>query len=129
MAKVKVTSAVFKKEGEGKFGKWYSHDIKIEGDDKVYNYLGKSNPQNKFVVGQEVEAELSQNDKGYWNIKPVQTGGFGGGGGAATASPQRLDLDKKIAALNNAVAMVAAGKVDASKLKETFEKFLTEYLN
>ena len=126
MAKVKVVSATFKKEGVGKFGAWYSYDIKLDGDDKVYNYLGKTNPQTKFVAGQEVEAELSQNDKGYWNIKPVQAGG---GFGGATASPQRLELDKKIAALNNAVAMVTAGKVGAEKLKDTFEKFLTEYLN
>lgn len=126
MAKVKITSAVFKRDVTTKNGVMYSYDIKVDGDDKVYQYLAKTNPQTKFTVGAEVEAELVQNGN-YWNIKPVQAGGFGGG--AATASPQRLDLDKKIAALNNAVAMVAAGKVGADKLKDTFEKFLNEYLN
>ena len=56
--KVKVASATFKKEGEGKFGKWYLYEIKLEGDDKSYQYMSKTNPQNKFVVGQEVEAEI-----------------------------------------------------------------------
>lgn len=124
MAKVKITSAVFKKEGEGKFGKWYSYDIKIEGDDKVYNYIGKSNPQNKFAVGQEVEAELSQNDKGYWNIKPVQTGvGFGGGGGAG------WDKQKKGFAYIGAITMLAAGKITKDQISSMMKVHMEEYLN
>jgi hypothetical protein len=124
MAKVKITSAVFKKEGEGKFGKWYSHDIKIEGDDKVYNYLGKSNPQNKFVVGQEVEAELSQNDKGYWNIKPVQTGGFGG-----ASSGAGWDKQKKGFAYIGAITMLAAGKITKDQISSMMKAHIEEYLN
>ena len=56
--KVKVASAQFKKEGEGKFGRWYLYEIKVEGDDKTYQYMAKSNPQNKFVVGQDVDVEV-----------------------------------------------------------------------
>ena len=77
MPKVKVNSAIFKRNVPTKNGEMYSFDIKIDGDDKVYNYLAKTNPQTKFTVGAEVEAELVQNGN-YWNIKPVQTGGFGG---------------------------------------------------
>lgn len=126
--KVKIASATFKKEGEGKFGKWYLYEVKIEGDDKVYQYMSKSNPQNKFVAGQEIDVEIEKKENGQytnWSIKPVQqnAGGFGGG------NHQRLETDKKIAALNNAVKLVAAGKVEMSQLKATFEKLLTDYLN
>ncbi len=126
--KVKVSSAIFKKEGEGKFGKWYLYEIKLEGDDKTYQYMSKTNPQNKFVAGQEVEAEIETKQNGAYtnyNIKPVQQGGFGGG----QNSGARLELDKKIAALNNAVAMVTAGKVGAENLKATYDKFISEYLS
>ncbi len=124
--KVKVSSAIFKREVETKMGKMYGYEIKLEGDSNTYSYLSKNNPQNKFVAGQEIEVELTQNDKGYWNIKPVQQqGGFGGG----QNSGARLDLDKKIAALNNAVAMVTAGKVGAENLKATYDKFISEYLS
>ena len=55
MAKGKVKSAVFKKSGTGQYGEYHIFDVTIEGDDKVYQYMAKTNPQNKFVVGQEVE--------------------------------------------------------------------------
>lgn len=126
--KVKVASVQFKKEGDGKFGKWYMYEVKVDGDDKNYQYMAKKNPQDKFVVGQEVEVEIDVKQNGQYtnyNIKPAQQGGnFGGGGGGAA----RLELDRKIAALNNSVALVVAGKIDATKLKETYEKLLNEYL-
>jgi len=124
--KVKVVSAIFKRDVETKAGKMFGYEIKLEGDTNSYSYLSKSNPQSKFVAGQEVEAELTQNEKGYWNIKPAQqAGGFGGG----YNNGARLELDKKIAALNNAVAMVTSGKVGSEHLKATYDKFLSEYLN
>lgn len=126
--KVKVASAQFRKEGEGKFGKWYLYEIKLEGDDKTYQYMAKSNPQNKFVVGQEVEVEIETKQNGQYtnyNIKPVQQGG-GFGGGANSGA--RLELDKKIAALNNAVNLVSSGEVKLENLKATYDKFLNEYL-
>jgi len=123
--KVKVASAQFKREVDTKNGKMYSYDIRLEDDSNNYSYLAKTNPQTKFVVGQEVEAELTQNEKGYWNIKPAQQGG-GFGGGANSGA--RLELDKKIAALNNAVALAVAGKVELANLKATYDKFLNEYL-
>lgn len=125
--KVKVASAQFKKEGEGKFGKWYLYEIKLEGDDKTYQYMAKSNPQNKFVVGQEVEAEIEKKENnGYtnWSIKPVQNGGFNGGGNSAA----RMELDRKIAALNCATLMVVHGKIGTESLRGAYEKYLNEYL-
>ena len=127
MAKVKVASATFKKEGEGKFGKWYLYEIKLDGDDKTYQYMSKTNPQNKFVVGQEVEAEIETKVNGQYtnyNIKPVQTGGFGGGANNGA----RMELDRKIAALNCATLMVVHGKIGAESLRGAYEKYLNEYL-
>ena len=122
-----VKSATLKKEGEGKFGKWYLFEVLFEGDDKKYQYMGKSADQNKFVAGQEAEFTVEEKENnGYKNyvIKPVQQGGFGGG----MNNGARLELDKKIAALNAAVQLVAVGKIDLAKLKETRDKFLADYL-
>lgn len=127
--KVKVASAQFKKEGEGKFGKWYLYEIKLEGDDKTYQYMSKTNPQTKLPVGQEVEVEIEKKENnGYtnWSIKPAQqAGGFGGGANNGA----RLELDKKLGALNAAVKLVGSGHVKIEKLKETYDKLLSEYLN
>lgn len=124
--KVKVASAVFKRDVDTKNGKMYGYEIKLEGDSNNYSYLSKTNPQTKFVAGQEVEAELTQNDKGYWNIKPSQqAGGFGGGANSGA----RLELDKKLGALNAAVKLVGSGHVKIEDLKKTYDKLLAEYLN
>lgn len=122
--KVKVVSATYKRDVNTKNGVMYSYDIKVENDVQTYQYLAKTNPQTKFVVGAEMEVEITQNGN-YYNIKPAQQGG-GFGGGANSGS--RLELDKKIAALNNAVALAVAGKVELANLKATYDKFLNEYL-
>jgi hypothetical protein len=85
--------------------------------------LSKSNPQTKFVVGQEVEAELTQNDKGYWNIKPVQSGGgFGGGGGA------KWDDMKKGFAYLGAMTLLANDKITKEQVDATIKAALERYL-
>jgi len=124
MAKAKVVSATYKRDVNTKNGVMYSYDIKLVGDDKTYQYLAKTNPQTKFVVGAEMEVEITQNGN-YYNIKPAQQGGGFGGGHNNGA---RLELDKKIAALNGAVNLVSAGEVELANLKATYEKFLNEYL-
>lgn len=125
MAKVKVVSATYKRDVNTKNGVMYSYDIKVDGDDKTYQYLAKTNPQTKFVVGAEMEVEITQNGN-YYNIKPSQQGGGFGGGGFNNGA--RLELDKKVVALNSAVNLVSAGKVELANLKATYEKFLNEYL-
>lgn len=126
MAKGKVKSAVFKKSGTGQYGEYHIFDVTIDGDDKVFQYMSKTNPQNKFVVGQEVEYTTDTKQVGnYTNhtIKPVQQGNSFSGG-----NPQRLETDKKIAALHCATLLVAHGKVSIESLQPTYEKFLKNYL-
>ena len=68
---------------EGKYGMMYKYEVTI-GED-VGEYSSKSENQNKFVVGQEVEYEFIGGQ--YPKIKPVSTfqpnssggGGFKGG--------------------------------------------------
>lgn len=121
-----VESAQFIKEGEGQYGKYYVHEIRLKGDPNAYQYISKANPQDKFVEGREVEANIETKQNGQYTnhmIKPVQTSNFGGAN-----NPSRLELDRKIAALNNSVSLVASGKIGLTNLKETYEKLLNEYL-
>lgn len=126
MAKGKVKSAVFKKSGTGQYGEYHIFDITIEGDDKVYQFMGKTNPQTKFIVGQEAEYTTDTKQVGNYtnhSIKPVQQqGNFAGG------NPQRLELDKKIAALRCTIELIKADKIKFEQLRPTFEKLLKEYL-
>ena len=41
----------------------------------------------------------------------------------------RIEVDKKIAALDGAISLVSSGKVAIEKLKDTYDKLLNEYLN
>lgn len=121
--KVTITESSFQKEVDLKHGKFYSFNIKIKGQPHSYNYLSKSNPQTKFVVGQEVEAELTQNDKGYWNIKPVQSGGgFGGNGGA------KWDDMKKGFAYLGAMTLLANDKITKEQVDATIKAAIERYL-
>ena len=46
------------------------------------------------------------------------------------ASPEeRIEVDKKIAALDGAISLVSSGKVHVDQLKATYDKLLNEYLN
>ena len=103
--------------------------MKIEGEDKTYQDMSKNNPQSKFVPGQEVEFDVETKQNGQYtnySIKPVQQGGFGGGGQNNAA---RIEVDKKIAALDGAISLVSSGKVHVDQLKATYDKLLNEYLN
>lgn len=122
-----VKSATLKKEGEGQHGKWYLYEIQLEGDDKKYQYMSKSADQTKFIAGKEAEFTVEEKVNGQYtnyNIKPVQQGGFGGGANNGA----RLELDRKIAALNAAVQLVNSGKIPFEQMKGARDKFLNEYL-
>ena len=114
------------KSGKGQYGDWHSYSVKIEGDDKTYNYLAKTNPQNQFEVGKEVEFTVEEKVNGQYtnyNIKPVKKAfAFGGGGGV-----NKADADRRVA-LQCAVDMLCAGKITEKQLKPTFDLLLKEYL-
>ena len=75
--KAKIIEVTFSKEGENKFGKFYS--FKVKYDEKVAFYNSKDKDQKKFIAGQEAEfteEEKSYTDKNgnpqsYWIIKPL----------------------------------------------------------
>ncbi len=75
--KFKVKSVTFKNEYDSQYGKFFNFNIEFEnGVTGVYG--SKSNPQTKFVVGQEIEVEITSNEYGN-KIKPVQTNTNTGG--------------------------------------------------
>jgi len=75
--KAKIIEVTFSKEGENKFGKFYS--FKVKYDEKVAFYNSKDKDQKKFIAGQEAEfteEEKSYTDKNgnpqtFWIIKPI----------------------------------------------------------
>lgn len=72
--KSKVKSAEFQKSFNGNYGEMFVHEITFENGDKG-QYLSKSNPQNKFVQGNEVEYEFSITQNGQFtntSIKPIK---------------------------------------------------------
>jgi len=69
LKKSKVTSVEYLKQWEGNFGIMHDHEIEFENGDKG-SYASKSQDQNKFVVGDETEYEISMNGH-FTKIKPV----------------------------------------------------------
>ena len=122
--KGKIIAAEFSKEGEGKFGKWYSHRITIEheGEKQICNYLSKTKEQTKFIAGQEAEYTLTPkeyNGKTYFDIKPVQ------------AFQGKSNFGKKLAqeqskysgfAMSYAKDLVVAGVLPSEKMFEGAKK-------
>lgn len=123
-----VKEAVHAKTTSGANGDLHIYAIKIEGDDKKYTFLSNKNPQTAFEVGKEVEFTVEEKVNGQYtnyNIKPVKkpfVGGFGGGGGVS-----KSDADRRLA-LQCAVDMLCAGKIEPKELRPTFDKFVKEYL-
>lgn len=75
----KVTAVTMKKEGTGQYGKYYIFTVVFDNGDSG-DYLGKSNPQTAFKVGEESEytKETVQNGN-YTNVKIKQVQQNGGG--------------------------------------------------
>jgi len=80
--KAKITSVKYEKEYESKFGILYT--FKIGYNDKVAYYSSKTKEQTKFVVDKEAEfteeEKLGTNDRPYYVIKPITSGGFNNSG-------------------------------------------------
>jgi len=63
--KVTIVEATFKKEVDLTHGKFYSFNIKLKGKPNTYQYLSNSNPQSKYVVGEEIEADQIDKENDY----------------------------------------------------------------
>lgn len=77
--RAKVTAVTLKKEGIGQYGKYFIFTVVFDNGD-TGDYLGKSNPQNAFTIGQESDytKETIQNGQ-YTNVK-IKTLQQNGGG-------------------------------------------------
>lgn len=122
-SKSKVTNVVFKKEGTGKYGPFAVFTITFENGDSG-DYMAKSKDQNTFVIGQEVEytKEVKQNGN-YTNtiIKPKQIDR-----GGKFQNPAGMN---KRCALENAVALCVAGKIEKKEIgtySDNFNKWLNQ---
>lgn len=118
-----VKSVDFKKSATGNYGEVHYYAVAFENGDKG-SYGSKKNPQTYFEVNKEAEYEISTNDQGFVNIKPVRAagGGFGGVRENVKAANARQ-------ALQTAGILVAAGKAvdsDGNKMTtiQTAEKLL-----
>lgn len=116
---------------QGKFGLMYKYEVSI-GED-VGEYSSKSENQNKFVIGQEVDYEVTQGQFGN-KIKPSfqqnapQSFGGGGGGFKTNDSDKQMMIVKQ-SSLNRAVDMLIADKIpkkDVLKVAQSFADWVME---
>lgn len=116
MEKQKVKSVKFKNEFDSSYGKFYNFDLEFENG-LTGVYAAKSNPQTKFVVGQEVEIEVTSNQYGN-KIKPVQAQqGFQGKKSDPAADSFRQALIVAQSSITKVVELVIAGKAEMKDIQ------------
>jgi len=115
---------------ESQYGHFYKWLVEFENN-YVGEYLSKTETQNKFVEGQEVEIEVTTreyNGTTINKIKPAST--FQGGGKSFTAAPKDNKTQEYIIkqnALTNACNIV--GEADIPKIIEIADAFKEYVLN
>ena len=112
-----------KSEGgfDSQWGYFYKFIITFE-DGMVAEYLSKSETQNKFILGKEIDVEITQRDyngKKINKVKPVST--FQGGSRPAPKADNVQELIVKQNALTNACNVI--GEADVAKIIEVAEVF------
>lgn len=114
-------SAIFKKTGSGNYGPYHIFEISFDNGDKG-DYLAKSNPQQTFKEGVEVDYTIEKKENGQYvnySIKPIQAAFVPGKGNPA--------IEHKRVALKCAVDLAAAKIIDKKEIatySESFMKFL-----
>lgn len=127
MKKSTVTTVTFKKEGEGKNGKWYLFHIALENGD-AGEVFTNSNPPTEFSQGAELEYEIK--DDTYQGITkkkitiPKKGGGRGGFGGKGFDSK---GANRRVA-LECATRLVVAGVIQKDHIYDSAEK-MTNWLS
>jgi hypothetical protein len=118
-----VRTAIFKKSGNGQYGEWHSFEITFDNGDKG-DYMSKTNPQEKFKEGVEVEYTIEKKENGnYTNyvVKPIVKDQFQQGKGNPAYEHKRV-------ALKCAVDLASAGKIELKDIATYSDNFLT-FLN
>lgn len=115
-------SAIFKKSHSSANGLFYIFEITMDNGDKG-SYLSKSETQDKFVEGKEVEYTIEEKVNGNYknySIKPVMAAGSGFPKGNPIYEHKRT-------ALKCAVDLCCADKIekkDIATFADSFMKFL-----
>ena len=106
---------------DSQWGYFYKFIISFE-DGMVAEYLSKSETQNKFIIGNEIDVEVTQreyNGKTINKVKPVSN--FQGPQRQVSKSSNRDELIVKQNALTNACNVI--GEADVAKIIEVAEVF------
>lgn len=114
--KVTVVHCAAKKSGTKNGKDWTIYSVELAD--------GRKGESFKEMKG-EVEIEITKNGQYADKFEFPKSGGSGGGKGY---TPKDYTTEKKIAALNGAVALAVAGVVDMEKLKAKMDK-LYKFLN
>lgn len=115
-------SAIFKKSHSSQNGLFYIFEITMDNGDKG-SYLSKSETQDKFVEGKEIEYTIEEKVNGNYknySIKPVMAAGAGFPKGNPIYEHKRT-------ALKCAVDLCCADKIekkDIATFADSFMKFL-----
>ena len=126
-----VTNVTANGSFNGQYGTLYKFEVTFANGDSG-EYASKSQDQQKFKVGNEVDYSISDRrvgDKIYFNIKPVapqpQAGGF-------PSKAKDPDTDKRItrmSVLKVAGDLVINGDIELKEIlayAQVFEKFVTD---
>ena len=106
---------------DSQWGYFYKFIILFE-DGMIAEYLSKSENQNKFIIGKEIDVEVTQreyNGKTINKVKPVSN--FQGGSRPAPNADNVQELIVKQNALTNACNVI--GEADVAKIIEVAELF------
>lgn len=128
--KKKLTKITQSGNFESQYGHFYKWLLEFEDGFKG-EYLSKTETQNKFIEGQEVEIEVitrEYNGTKINKIKPAST--FQGGGKSFTSAPKDNKTQEYIVkqnALTNACNIV--GEADVAKILEIADSFKEWVLN
>ena len=128
--KKKVTKITQSGNFESQYGHFYKWLLEFEDGFKG-EYLSKTETQNKFIEGQEIEIEVTTreyNGTKINKIKPAST--FQGGGKSFTSAPKDNKTQEYIVkqnALTNACNIV--GEANVAKILEIADSFKEWVLN
>lgn len=130
MERLKTKSVKFKNEFETQHGKFYNFTVEFETGISG-TYVSKSNPQTKFVAGQEIDVEI-QSDEKYGNkIKPVQAqqNGYAKKPFDKEAETFKQFLILAQSSMTKSVDLVINGSVKIEQLQATCDRLMQQQID